>query len=92
MSDSKKPKLSEIRAALEQAIAKCGWVSDVAYGMRSRTNNVPYLLDLVKRLGEVLEKRAAQHADGFICRSYDSEWSCTCGTEEARALLLEIKE
>ena len=82
----KKPKLSEIRALIKEAQAE---------GIRSGIfklketgfilqHGVPYLLDLVKRLGEEI-KKAPDPARG-TCLSEYCDWY-----NEARALLEEIK-
>ncbi|KKL68655.1 hypothetical protein LCGC14_2122770 [marine sediment metagenome] len=72
MSDSKKPKVSEIRAHYEGMVAK----DTAAF----------YLLDLVKRLGEALEEYGDHALNCDI-----GPGPCTCGWEETRALLEEIK-
>jgi hypothetical protein len=76
---SKKPTVSEIRA-LEQKFRDAHFSCDARI-------HVPHLLDLVKRLGKTLERHGRHLA---ICDYVHRP--CDCGWEEARALLLEIKE
>ena len=76
MTDTKKPTLSEIRARNEQ-------VTGAEWNVEAREtqlfDDIPYLLDLVSRMGKALG-----HYDG-IGRD------CT-GCKEARALLEEINK
>ena len=84
MSDSKKPKLSEIKAHYE--------------GMVAKDPGAFYLLELVERLGEVLEK-FGRGTQGSFCdqcsmpfqldRSIDHTENCPI--PEARALLKELE-
>jgi len=127
MSDSKKPKLSEIRAR-EQAATEGPWrvgrdsldcetpwpsriialrdgkhiahlakagtsEKDAAFLVRARTD-IPYLLDLVERMGERLDSFVANHSTitTMTPETHTSGYTCTCGLcKRARALLEEIK-
>lgn len=72
----KKSKLSEIRVRDQSAPG----------GARF---DVPYLLDLVERLGKALDKYCAHDA---TCNHRDIfEPRCDCGLEETRALLKELE-
>ncbi len=77
MSDSKKPKLSEIRARVE----------NTTITPPPPLDDIPYLLDLVDRMGKALDK----YGDHLVgCNVIESD-PCNCGLCEARALLEEIK-
>jgi len=86
----KKPKLSEIRAWM--VIAK----RDHTINVEIVLDGMPYLLDLVERLGKAL----LRFADGPFCEycsiTFENNGSIThedkCPVPQARALLLEIKE
>ena len=81
MSDSKKPTLSEIRLLQAQAIH-----TDEDFTQLLHTD-IPYLLDLVERLGILL----GWYRDNCPDCDDDNEKYCT-PCKEARALLLEIKK
>ena len=84
MSDTKKPKLSEIRAR-EQAVP---WtVEAIAEFMKHAKTDIPHLLNLVSRMGKALEEYGDHSGACDV-----SNTACTCGWEEARALLEEVKK
>lgn len=100
----KKPKLSEI--VWRNAVAIKGLRSDkgtiggegalsISEGVQY---DIPYLLDLVKRLGKVLESLMGKDAlfCDRCCVTVESDGSIMhdekCFIPEARALLLEIKK
>ena len=81
MSDTKKPKLSEIRARNERA-RKHGRYHYRPAASRALFTEIPYLLDLVERIGERL-----RIASPYVFRG------CNCpDCKEARALLKELKQ
>ena len=104
MTDTKKPKLSEIRADFEGfenwAISNTafrGSIQEEAFVDNAR-EDIPYLLDLVSRLGKALEGNRAQ-AHYFLCHNINEypqhQDAGDCRSpycQEARALLLEVKE
>ena len=79
MSDSKKPKLSEIEAHEQHAIREWNRTRAV---IPTPLGHVPYLLDLVKRLGKALQTLEDVNTGCKHCSP----------VLEARALILEIKE
>ena len=83
MSDTKKPKLSEIRARNERA-RKHGRYHYRPAASRALFIEIPYLLDLVDRMGEALELDSC-------CRNPFCKIDCRY-CKEARALLEEIKK
>ena len=86
MSDSKKPKLSEIQAR-EQRVP---WTVEAiaAFHNHSKTD-IPYLLDLVERLGKSISGYIATHAHDFVPIEQSD---CTCpACIEAGALLEELE-
>ena len=83
MSNSKKPKLSEIRALQAQVIH-----TDEDFTQLLHTY-LPHLLDLVARTGKAFDKYCAHDA---TCNHRDIfEPRCDCGLEEARELLKELE-
>ena len=81
MSDSKKPKLSEIRARAGNPFpSNTGQMLLV---------DIPHLLDLVKRMGKTIDHSV--HSLHF--KHIGNFWNCErLGCKEARALLNEIAE
>jgi len=98
MTDTKKPTLSEI-VAREKAAAEFTWYPNAMEAVfRSRTD-IPYLLDLVSRMGKALEGLSDMHItfcdrctiavpqDGRPPIHEDG-----CPVPKARALLEELKK
>ena len=94
MSDSKKPTVSEIRAR-EQAVP---WtVEAIAEFMKHAKTDIPYLLDLVKRMGKALARFSSEFpvpGCGYCTITIEPDGKVThearCPIPEARALLEEL--
>ena len=84
MSDSKKPKLSEIGARNERA-RKHGRYHYRPAASRALFIEIPYLLDLVKRMGEALRLLLIQ-------MQHEGRHGNSPAKEEARALVVESKQ
>jgi len=105
MTDTKKPKLSEIRARNETASTTIRQnPQNVGHeiGLSMSVNvfeDIPHLLDLVKRLGEVLERFTDMHVtfcdQCIIAIPRDGGPPIhqeDCPIPKARALLKELKQ
>ncbi|KKL94164.1 hypothetical protein LCGC14_1867420 [marine sediment metagenome] len=92
MSESKKPTVSEIRARDEDMQ---GEESLAKFIFHARTD-IPYLLDLVERMGKELGNQQCPgcekyFSDPCLRGSYQRPEPCI-GCKEARALLEELKQ
>ena len=88
MSDTKKPKLSEIRAREQAPVG--GPYDDAIEHRLAMPRDISYLLDLVNRMGKVLYHYRAICS---FCKALPKDSDMLCyGCEEARELLKEIKQ
>ncbi len=78
------PKLSEIRARVQAAADAWSQTRSV---ITPPLNDIPYLLELVSRMGKALE----EHGEHDSLCAINDNLNCSCGWDKARALLKEIE-